>query len=202
LRLGRGDAYIGVLIDDLITKGTDEPYRMFTSRAEHRLLLRQDNARFRLLGQAEELGIVPVDQLVETRRLSGMIEREMSRLAIEYRDGRSLAKMLRQPAVSYHDVCDPRVRMHSAVAEQVEIAVKYAGYIERERRQIEKAATLDHVQIPSDLDYWQIKALRHETQEKLSRIRPETIGQASRVPGVGPADIAILSIVLRTHARA
>jgi len=199
--LARDEAYIGVLIDDLVTRGTREPYRMFTSRAERRLLLRQDNARYRLLVHAEDLGIVPDECVAETRCFSQEIDDEIARLEKTYHDGVSLAKLLRRPGATYADLPGRRQELNPEVVGQVETEIRYHGYIERELRQAEKMRAASAVAIPEDLDFWSIDALRYEAREKLSRVRPRELGQASRIPGVTPADIAVLSVVLEKKRR-
>ena len=197
LVLSRNESYIGVLIDDLVTKGTEEPYRMFTSRAEHRLSLRQDNAPWRMEAHARRLGILGVDVLDEVARIRREVATELARLEKTYHEGASLAQLLRQPAMSYdllpdpHDTIDPRARR------QVEVEAKYAGYIQREQAHITKAEKSERQLIPQDIDYDVITALRSESREKLKKIRPESLGQASRISGVNPADIAILSVWLK-----
>lgn len=195
--LGRGESYIGVLIDDLVTKGTDEPYRMFTSRAEHRLLLRQDNARFRMLSHAKKLGVASRDAMDETARFAGDIERELSRLRATRQDGDTLERILSRPESAYSDLPAPQRQLHPEVSRQVEILVKYSGYIAREERKIQDGAELEKQAIPNWIDYDEIKSLRFESREKLNRIQPESLGQAARIPGVNPADIAILSVVIK-----
>lgn len=198
LVFARHEAYIGVMIDDLVTKGVTEPYRMFTSRAEHRLLLRQDNAVFRLAGAAERVGIVPAARLRTIREREGQIRAELARLDRERApDGATLAQWLRRPEIGYDAMpghCGDLPRM---VREQVEFETKYAGYIERELRNVKKSQHIAEQQIPADFDYHSIAALRYESREKLSAIRPRDLGQASRVSGVTPADIAILSVWLK-----
>ena len=192
--LGRGDAYIGVLIDDLITKGTNEPYRMFTSRAENRLTLRQDNTRFRLAKHAAEIGIVHSDEISETRSIQREVAAEMERLSGTFHQGSSLLQILRRPGSTYRSLPGALPGLHGEAAAQLEVAAKYGGYISRELDRIKKAEKIESDLIPHDIDYSTIKALRKESQEKLSRIRPETLGQASRISGVNPSDIAILTI--------
>ncbi len=195
--LSRSDAYIGVLIDDLVTKGTDEPYRMFTSRAEHRLILRQDNARFRLLEAARCLGVARDSHTDETTRFAEQIASERRRLERTFEGQHSLAQLLRRPEVRYCDLPSTDASLPSEVIEQVEIETKYAGYIERENRRIEKVRELEHQTIPPGFDYWALKTISYESREKLSRICPESIAQASRIPGISPADIAILAIAAK-----
>lgn len=196
LTLGRGDAYIGVLIDDLVTKGTNEPYRMFTSRAEHRLLLRQDNAIFRMLPFAKEIGIHGDDVVSRVEKLSAELKAELNRLERTYTQSGSLAQLLRRPGVSYADLPE-RVNLDPKVVEQVEIETKYGGYIQRESSQVSKLQALDSQCIPDWIDYDSIKVMRYECREKLKRIRPESIGQASRISGITPADISILSVMIK-----
>ena len=199
LELTRANAYIGVLIDDLVTKGTDEPYRMFTSRAEHRLVLRQDNARYRMLPHAKELGIAPSEFITETEIFTREIEEEINRLDHERIDGRTLSSILSRPDMTYENIAGGKACLHPDVRKQVEIHTKYRGYIERELRLAERTKNMEAVRIPSSFDFSTIDVLRHEAREKLNRIRPESLGQASRISGISPADIAILSVLLRKN---
>ena len=195
--ISRNEGYIGVLIDDLVTKGTNEPYRMFTSRAEHRLVLRQDNAPFRLLQQAKEIGIVAQEELRSVEAMARQVEEEIGRLQKIYHGGSTLAQLLRRPGMRYNDLPGSKQSLHREVIEQVEINIAYEGYIRQELTKIEKSSQLDFVKIPDSLDYEQIRALRFEAREKLQRVLPETLGQASRISGVNPSDIAILSVWIR-----
>ncbi|MDR0993890.1 MAG: tRNA uridine-5-carboxymethylaminomethyl(34) synthesis enzyme MnmG [Verrucomicrobiota bacterium] len=195
--LKRHEAYLGVLVDDLVTKGTNEPYRMFTSRAEHRLLLRQDNAAFRLADLADRLGLVPASRRQEVRAQHRAIAAEIDRLNATRVGGELLAKQLKRPEMTYAALPGRRSDLPPAVVEQVEFTLKYAGYIEREQRQIEKAEQVARQRIPENLDYHAIRALRHETREKLSAVRPRDLGQAQRISGITPADISILSVWLK-----
>lgn len=193
----RHEAYIGVMIDDLVTKGTQEPYRMFTSRAEHRLLLRQDNAGFRLLSHARKIGIQSPDRIRQIEERNRQTEDELRRLNTTYREGHSLAQWLKRPEMTYDKLPEAQPSLSREVVEQVEFSLKYAGYIEREQRHIEKSEEIARQRIPDDFDYHGIAALRYESREKLSAIRPKDLAQASRISGVTPADITILSIWLK-----
>jgi len=194
--LGRGDAYIGVLIDDLVTKGTNEPYRMFTSRAEHRLLLRQDNSLFRMLPFSKRIGIIPDSEIMRVESRKAAIESEIKRLKTTFHNGQSLMQLLRRTEVTYNDIPMSNISDRS-VTSQVEILVKYAGYIDRELLQIEKAKSLENQRIPGWIDYDKLTVLRFECREKLKKIRPESLGQASRISGVNPADISILAVIIK-----
>jgi tRNA uridine 5-carboxymethylaminomethyl modification enzyme len=198
--LNRHEAYIGVMIDDLVTKGTNEPYRMFTSRAEHRLLLRQDNAGFRLAAPAEHLGIVPTQRLLDIRLMEKAIAEEIKRLNETYREGFSLAQWIKRPEMDYATLPGRRHNLRPEVVEQVEFSLKYEGYVDREWRQIEKAEQISKQRIPDGFDYHAIGALRFESREKLSAIRPRDLGQAARISGVTPADISIMSVWLKKCA--
>ena len=200
LVLRRHEAYMGVLVDDLVTKGTNEPYRMFTSRAEHRLLLRQDNAPFRLAAHAETLGIVPPERLRAVRELEQTVAEEIQRLSRTVHEGVTLAQRLKRPEMDYATLPDARRDLCADAVEQIEFSLKYAGYVERENRQVEKSEQIARQLIPSDFNYAEIRALRYETREKLSAIRPRDLGQAARISGITPADVAILSVWLKKTA--
>ena len=195
--LSRQDAYIGVLIDDLVTKGASEPYRMFTSRAERRLILRQDNARYRLLNVASELGIADKSFIDETNSYLQLINNEILRLSTTYQQGRTLFSILSRPEMTYRDVPGIRQDLPDDVIEQITLEVKYAGYIAQEKRAAERAKHDETMRIPNDFDFWSVSSLRYETREKLSKVRPENLAQALQVSGVTPADIAILSVVIK-----
>jgi tRNA uridine 5-carboxymethylaminomethyl modification enzyme len=195
--LGRDEGYIGVLIDDLVTKGTDEPYRMFTSRSEHRLTLRQDNVYFRLMDKTKRLGIVNPEEIKEIFDQNELIESEIARMEKTFQNGCSMAQLLRRPGNNYQDLPGSDSTLAADVVRQVEIEVKYAGYIKRERERIEAFRKHEDQQIPVGFNYSVINGLRHEACEKLTAIQPENIGQASRISGVSPADISIISMWLK-----
>ena len=218
LILSRGDGYIGVLIDDLVTKGTDEPYRMMTSRTEYRLIHRQDNADQRLCHLGYRVGLVSEERMQAVEEKYKAVEREAKRLEhtgaapspqldemLAARGeppcphGARLADLLRRPRVTYTDLTpfDPdRPEISTEVAQQVEISVKYQGYIERQRRQVAEMAKLESRAIPPNTDYNAIQGLRLEARQKLSDIQPLNLGQAGRISGVSPADLAALMIWL------
>lgn len=202
LILTRADSYIGVLIDDLITKSTAEPYRMFTSRAEYRLLLRQDNADLRLTPLGRKVGLV--DDLhwdmFQNKRQS--IEREIGRLHKMRNGSASYAEVLRRPEVTYSSLPIADQTLPEDVAMEVEIQLKYEGYIARDLEQIARFKKLEGKHIPEQIDYNEITALRTESRQKLIQYRPDSIGQASRLSGVTPADIAILLVWLRRSGHA
>ena len=218
LILKRSESYIGTLIDDLVTKGTEEPYRMMTSRSEYRLLLRQDNADPRLCPIGYELGLISKDRLDAVQEKYAAVEREIARLehvgvpgseelnalltergTTPVTDGCRLIDLLRRPQIGYADLrpFDPSApELPKAVTEQVEITVKYEGYIRRQLREVEDFEKLEQRTLPTDLDYTDIQGLRLEAREKLNAVKPRNLGQASRISGVSPADIAALMIYL------
>jgi tRNA uridine 5-carboxymethylaminomethyl modification enzyme len=198
--LNRNQAYIGVLIDDLVTKGTVEPYRMFTSRAEYRLLLRQDNADLRLSRIGHKIGLLPDRNFRKFEHKEEAITAELDRLH-RTRDGtESLAQMLKRPEISYRDLPNRNESLAEAVVQQVEIDLKYAGYITRQQSEVSKFKTLESKQIPPHFDYSTVPSLRKEARQKFAEIRPTTLGQASRISGVSPADISILTVWLKRGA--
>ena len=220
LILRRSDAYIGALIDDLVTKGTNEPYRMMTSRSEYRLILRQDNADERLSAIGRELGLVSEERYAAVVKKYETVREETLRLErthlapgealaalLESRgttpvtSGVSLADLIRRPQIGYSDLApfDPeRPALDRAVTEAVEIGLKYEGYIKRQLRQVEEFKRLEDRALPRTLDYQSIPGLRIEAREKLEKIRPENFGQAGRISGVSPADLAALMIYMET----
>ncbi len=199
----RSDAYIGVLIDDLVTKGTPEPYRMFTSRAEHRLILRQDNADLRLTPLAFSAGLVDEERWGKTQAKLAELE-ELGRYAETTRhEGLPVAQWLKRPENEVNSL-PGEIRGHFSAAawEATEIDLKYAGYIARQDTAIRRLRGLEHQRIPIAFDFDRIRGLRVEARQKLTAIRPESLGQASRISGVTPADLALLSVELERSSRA
>jgi len=195
--LRRDQAYIGVLIDDLVTKGTSEPYRMFTSRAEYRLLLRQDNADARLSQIGNEIGLLPERNYRKSKEKQEAILAELSRLSTVRVGHGTLEQLLRRPEISYEDLPHRNDSLDGEVILQVEIAVKYAGYIDKQEIEIERCKSLNDKEIPESFDYASAGGLRTEARLKLGQIRPKTIGQAARISGVSPADISILLVWMK-----
>ncbi len=195
--LGRADAYIGVLIDDLITKGTPEPYRMFTSRAEHRLILRQDNADLRLTPLASQHGLVDQRRWAKVQRKCEQLDALRTLAESISLDGVRLQQWLKRPENTAASVPEElRNRFHVELWEQLEIDCKYSGYIARQNAAIERLKFQEEQRIPNGFDFSAIPGLRSETRQKFQSAMPETLGQASRISGVTPADIALLSIVI------
>ena len=216
--LKRSDGYIGTLIDDLVTKGTNEPYRMMTSRSEYRLIHRQDNADIRLCGKGLEIGLVSAEQYASVKEKYRLVEKELSRLESTHtaplpalnallesrgtaalRSGSSLADLVRRPQISYKDISPfdaDRPLLSRQIVEEVEISLKYEGYIKRQLKQIEEFSRLEGKPIPSDIDYDDVIGLRIEARQKLKEIRPENFGRAGRISGVSPADLSVLMIYL------
>lgn len=197
LVLRRNQAYIGVLIDDLITKGTSEPYRMFTSRAEYRLLLRQDNADLRLSQIGYDIGLLPERNYKQFKAKLNSVANEIIRLKSNYSGKDQLAKILSRPEITYKDLPSRDEALSAEAVQQVEIAIKYAGYIDRQELEVEKFKTLEDKGIPNTFDFATVPSLRLEARQKLTKIRPATIGQAARISGVSPADISILLVSLK-----
>lgn len=201
LVLDRSQAYIGVLLDDLVTKGVDEPYRMFTSRAEYRLLLRHDNADRRLTPIGQRVGSVDVAAWDRLQAKERGISELQATLATTKSDGDTLATWLRRTEVSWAELCDrqPSLRewdLQSAVVEQIVLEAKYSGYVDRQAGEVARFKKLEGRQIPGTFDFAAVPQLRAEAREKLSRVRPATVGQASRVSGITPADLAVLLFYL------
>lgn len=220
--LARSDAYIGVMIDDLVTKGTSEPYRLLTSRAEYRLLLRHDNADLRLMNIGREIGLLSdvkygqmfekhigvqeeIKRLQKTRVKPEIVNSFLISLGSQPIDEvMSLEQLLKRPELSYKDVQSFDIVSKSVdteVAEQVEIQTKYAGYIQKQSIEIDRQKRLEKKLIPLELDFYQVPGISMESKEKLSKVRPQTVGQASRIPGVTPADISILLVYLDSMTR-
>lgn len=194
LYLPRWSSYIGIMIDDLTTKGTDEPYRMFTSRAENRLLLRQDNAPYRMLPFARRIGLVDPDLLRSIEDEDRAIEENIRLLRSAREGGTDWEAILRRPGVTYADLPAHLRLLEGRPARELEARVKYSGYIEKELRRIDSLRQLEEEEIPPDFDYQAVKGLRTEACEKLARIRPENLRRAASIPGVTAADIAVLSL--------
>jgi len=203
LVLSRDQAYIGVLIDDLVTRGVDEPYRMFTSRAEYRLLLRHDNADRRLTPLAAACGLVDATRAAALAAKTRQIDAIVERLAVVRRDGQPLDRWLRRPDVGWEHVVEQLPELAATppeVAEQVLWDVKYAGYVVRQQADVERQQRLADKRIPQSFDYGRLGQLRAEAREKLARVRPVNLAQASRISGITPADVALLMIHLEGSA--
>ncbi len=198
--LMRNQAYIGVLIDDLVTKGAVEPYRMFTSRAEYRLMLRQDNADLRLSPLGHQIGLLSDRNHTAFAKKRQAIEDELARLETTRLGTETLAQLLRRPEVTYEMLPQRNHTLSKDVAQQVEISIKYAGYVARQQSEVEKLKSLEEKGIPPQFDYTLVPSLRLEARQKLAKIRPVTIGQASRISGVSPADISLLLVWLKRQA--
>ena len=218
--LDRGGSYIGTLIDDLVTKGCTDPYRMMTSRSEYRLVLRQDNADLRLTPLGYEIGLINEERYARFVEKTRLIDEEMQRVAslsiplsdelqkmlvqrgtAELKTGCKMIELLRRPQISYDDLAPfdiNRPDLPYEIFEQVEISIKYEGYIKKQEAQIKEMRRLEAKKIPDDIDYDSLKGLRLEAVEKLSKIRPQNLGQAGRISGVNPADVTALNIILES----
>ncbi len=221
--LDRSEAYIGVLIDDLVIKGTNEPYRMMTSRAEYRLVLRQDNADLRLTDRAYAIGLVKEDRKNRLDEKIALVEEEMERLrnlklkplelnpfldkvgsAANLKSGIAISDLMKRPEIGYKDLAelDPeRPKLRDDIWKQCEVQIKYDGYIKKQLMQIEKFKSLEVKKLSSEIDYASIDGLRLEARQKLDQIKPDSIGQASRISGVSPADISVLLVYLEQQKR-
>ncbi len=191
---GRHESYIGVMVDDLVTKGTREPYRMFTSRAEYRLLLRQDNADLRLTEKGGELGLASAERVRRMREKKTRIEECRRLLGRHRREGKTLEDWLRRPETTWNDLPEGFQRIPGEIAEAVEADVKYSGYVARDLERIGVLREMESREIPENFDYAKVVGLKTEARQKLSEIRPRTFGQAARISGVNPSDISALAV--------
>ena len=220
--LDRSQGYIGVLIDDLVTKGTNEPYRLLTSRAEYRLLLRHDNADLRLTPIGHDIGLISEERYEAFLDKKKKVEAEIARLqqvkvkaaevnmlleelgSAPIADGSNLLVLMRRPEVSYsfvEQVAPSEEALNEEMQEQVEIQIKYAGYIEKQLQHVERLQKMEKKKLPADIDYTSNQGLAMEARQKMTSIRPISIGQASRIAGVTPADISILLVYLEQYSR-
>ena len=219
--LHRSESYIGTLIDDLTIKGTNEPYRMMTSRSEYRLLLRQDNADLRLTPKGHEIGLISDERYAAFLRKKEQIEKEIDRVehtnigptpkvlslleqysSTPLKSGIKLGELVRRPELDYEilsPIDEQRPALDKYIREQVNIQIKYDGYIKKQIEQVEKFKKLENRKIPADIDYDAISGLRLEARQKLGKIRPLSVGQASRISGVSPSDMNVLLIYLQAN---
>jgi tRNA uridine 5-carboxymethylaminomethyl modification enzyme len=222
LILSRSDAYIGVMIDDLVTKGTNEPYRLLTSRAEYRLLLRHDNADIRLTDIGHKIGLIPEERHQKFLKKNAAVEAEKKRLrsviikpnsvvqelirnlgGSELKDGIRGTDFLRRTEINYshiEKIIPPEIILDDEIKEQVEIQVKYEGYIEKSLQQVDRLKKMENKKIPENIDYDAISGIASEARHNLKQVRPLSLAQASRISGVNPADISILLVYLE-HGR-
>jgi len=221
--LDRSQAYMGVMIDDLVTLGTKEPYRMFTSRAEYRLMLREDNADLRLMGIGHELGLIDDNTLKDLRARKEQIDREIQRVkqtivkptakVNEYLQSRNtkpicqgvhLGQLLKRTELDYRmieNLGKSPDTINNAVARQVEIEIKYEGYIQKQLREIERFQNLEKIRLPQNFDFFYINGLSNELKEKLSKLKPVSLGQVSRIEGITPAALSVIMVVLKAGQR-
>ncbi|HPM43056.1 MAG TPA: tRNA uridine-5-carboxymethylaminomethyl(34) synthesis enzyme MnmG, partial [Candidatus Omnitrophota bacterium] len=195
LILERSQAYIGVLIDDLVTKGTNEPYRMFTSRVEYRLILREDNADSRLTHIGYKLGLIGKDRHAAILDKRERVDAEIAGLKKSRKD-----KLLRRPGITYDEIA-PDSRLSAEEKKEVEIEIKYEGFIQRQLADVLRLKKIEKIKIPGAIDYKKVPAISAEVREKLSRIKPANLGQASRISGITPAAISILMVYLEKLRR-